>query len=202
MVSINKLSSLGYALGISLGVAFSGVVYATGPITDTFTTGNQLTAAQMTTIKNAVNDLQGNVPSTSCRTNAGAVDAGAIRVGPLCVDNTRAGPSVTWNDAVNTCRTAGKRLMTPGEYIAAKNAGTVSNMATNGEFEWVDSVSSSASTTDNDLADGYAGRMVVGYMGPATAAAIGGTAADGDIFFGNNAAYDATFNFIFFRCAR
>ncbi|MEX2162817.1 MAG: hypothetical protein WD823_01055 [Sulfuricaulis sp.] len=202
MSSINKLSSLGYALGILLGVALSGVVYATGPITDTFSPGGTLTADNMNNIKNAVNDLQGNVPSTSCRTNAGAVDAGAIRVGPLCVDNARQAANSTWNNAVNTCRTAGKRLMTPGEYIAAKNAGTVANMATNGEFEWVDSVSSSASSTDNDLADGYAGRMVVGYMGPATAAAIGGAALDGDIFFGNNAAYDAGFSFIFFRCAR
>ena len=201
MVSINKLSSLGYALGISLGVAFSGVVYATGPITNTFTAGDTLTADNMNIINNAVKDLQGNVPSTSCRNNAGAVDAGAIRVGPLCVDNTRAGPSVTWNDAVNTCRTAGKRLMTPGEYIAAKNAGTVSNMVTNGEFEWVDSVSSNGSA-DATVAGGIAGRMTVGYMGPATAANIGGTASNGDIFFGNNAAYDAPFDFIFFRCAR
>jgi len=190
MGSINKLSSLGYALGISLGVALSGVVYATGPITDTFTTGNQLTAAQMTTIKNAVNDLQGNVPSTSCRTNAGAVDAGAIRVGPLCVDNARQAANSTWNDAVNTCSTAGKRLMTPGEYIAAKNAGTVSDMATNGDFEWVDLVSHDGSV------GGTAGRLTVGFMGPSTT-------LSGAILTSVSNTYDAaTFSNVFFRCAR
>ena len=190
MGSINKLSSLGYALGISLGVAFSGVVYATGPITNTFTAGDTLTADNMNIINNAVKDLQGNVPSTSCRNNAGAVDAGAIRVGPLCVDNTRAGPSVTWNDAVNTCRTAGKRLMTPGEYIAAKNAGTVSDMATNGDFEWVDLVSHDGSV------GGTAGRLNVGFMGPSTT-------LSGAILTSVSNTYDAaTFSNVFFRCAR
>jgi hypothetical protein len=199
MSGINKLSSLGRALAISLAVAFSGAAYATGPITDTFTTGGTLTAAQMNNIKNAVNDLQGNVPSTSCRTNAGAVDAGAIRVGPLCVDDTRAGPSVSWNDAVNACRTAGKRLMTPGEYLAAKNAGTVSNMATNGELEWVDAVSSDH-TADNTIPGAGAGRMTVGYMGPSNAAGTNPPA--GEIMFGTNAAYDGAFGFIYYRCAR
>lgn len=204
MSSNKKRFTPGWVLGISLGLAGAGVVYAAGPITDIFTTGDTLTADNMNTIVNAVNDLQGNVPSTSCRDNTGAVDAGAIRVGPLCVDNTRAGPSVSWINAVIACNAAGKRLMTPSEYIAAKNAGTVADMATNGEYEWVDSVSSNASA-DTTLAGGYAGRLTAAYMGPATAAAIGGTSptpVDGDIFFGNNAAYDAIFGFIYYRCAR
>jgi len=146
MGSINKLSSLGYALGISLGVAFSGAVYATGPITDSFATDTILTQTKMDNIKNAVNDLQGNVPSTSCRDNAGDVDTNAARVGPLCVDKNQAvadftgcsadgttgcdavialnttGPATTgasWAQAQRACINAGKRLLTAGEWLAA-----------------------------------------------------------------------------------
>jgi hypothetical protein len=76
--------------------------------------------------------------------------------------------------------------------------GAITDMTTNGQYEWVDSVSSSASA-DTGLAGGHAGRLVVGYMGPSSGNA---GVVDGDIFFGNNAAYDATFAFIYYRCAR
>ncbi len=197
MSGINKHSLLRWVFGMVLGVATSGIAFA-GNVTGTFTTGDTLTAAKMTEIQNAVNDNDTRVDGM--QTGVPVCLTGMTRVGPICVDTTRSGPSVTWNNAVNACRTVGKRLLTPSEYIAAKNQGTIT--ALNGEFEWVDSVSSSASAADNTLADGYAGRMVVGYMGPATAATIGGVAADGDIFFANNAAYDAGYPFIFFRCAR
>jgi hypothetical protein len=154
----------------------------------------------MNNIKNAVNDLQGNVPSTSCRTNAGAVDAAATRVGPLCVDNARQAGTSSWNTAVNTCRTAGKRLLTPGEYVAAKNqAGAALGMNTDGVFEWVDSVSTDGSEDSNPVG-GIAGRLTVGYMGPSDGIATPNVPA-GEIFYGTNAAYDVDYGFSY-RCAR
>lgn len=201
MSGINKLSFLGRAMGMALGVVFSGAAFATGPITDTFSTGGTLTATQMNNLKNAVNDLQGNVPSTSCRTNAGAVDSAAVRVGPLCVESTRRAASDTWATAVTTCTTAGKRLPTPAEYMAIKGSGLVSDMATNGEFEWVDAATSSH-TADNTIPGAGAGRLRVGYMGPHTAVGIGGVAADGDIFFATNIAYDVGQSYIYYRCVR
>lgn len=196
MSSINKFSSIRWILGVLLGVVSTGVVYATGPINDTFSAGGTLTADNMNNIKNAVNDLQGNVPSTSCRTNAGAVDAGATRVGPLCVDNVRTGGSPTWTTAVNTCRAAGKRLLKPSEYIAAFNQGVITTTGNN-QYEWVDAVSSDGQA--NAAAGSLAGRMRVGYMGPGLAADVG---VDGDIFFATNVAYDAGFSIVFYRCAR
>jgi len=200
MSSNKKRFSAGWILGISLGLASSGAAYATGPITDTFATGTTLTATHMNNLKNAVNDLQGNVPSTSCRTNAGAVDAGATRVGPLCVETARKVTAATWIAAVTACNTAGKRLMTPGEYIAAKTqAGAALGMNTNNEFEWVDAASSNH-TANNTVPGAGSGRLMVGYMGPATAA-IMGSGADGDIMFGTNADYDVDYG-IFYRCVR
>ncbi len=197
MSSSNKHSLLRWIFGIALGVATNGITLA-GNVPATFATNDTLTAAKMNEIATAINDNDTRVDGM--QTGVPVCLTGMTRVGPTCVDNARTAGSPTWNDAVNACRAVGKRLLTPSEYIAAKNQGTIT--ALNGEFEWVDSVSSSASAADNTLADGYAGRMVVGYMGPATAATIGGVAADGDIFFANNAAYDAGFPFIFFRCAR
>jgi len=194
MRSNKKHFSPGWILGISLGLASSGAVYAAGPIADTFTAGGTLTATQMNNIKNAVNDLQGNVPSTSCRTNAGAVDAGATRVGPLCVDEVPQAAGSTWSAAVDFCRAAGKRLMTPGEYMAAKNQDAAGFGMTNGVLEWVDSTFS-----DGTLGGGTAGRMTVGYMGPDDGTNI----TVGDIFYATNASYDVTAEtFIFYRCAR
>lgn len=202
MSSNKKLFSPGLILGISLGLASSGAVYATGPITDTFGTGDTLTATHMNNIKNAVNDLQGNVPSTSCRTNAGAVDAGATRVGPLCVDNVRTGGAASWSAAVTACRIAGKRLLTPGEYIAAFNvAGGTLGMTTNGTFEWVDSVSSDG-VADAIPAGGLAGRLAVGYMGPSDGVTFDPAVPAGEIFYANNASYDVGDAIIFYRCAR
>ncbi|MCR4298133.1 MAG: hypothetical protein NUV75_05165 [Gallionella sp.] len=189
MSGINKLSSLAWAVVVSLGiVCSSGVVYATGPITNTFATSETLTAAKMNVINDAVKDLQGNVPSTSCRVNAGTVDAGATRVGPLCVDNARQAASQSWTAAVDFCRAANKRLLTPGEYLAAFNATVIT--AANGEFEWVDQVGHDGSV------GGTAGKLSAGYMGPSTT-------LTGQILFSTNVLYDDTSNGnIFFRCAR
>jgi hypothetical protein len=178
------------ASGVAMALVMSST--ALGAVT-IFTPSTTISSTDMNT--NFAN-LNGNLTDGTC------VGTPAMtRVGPTCVETARRAASSTWSAAVNTCRTAGRRLLTPGEYIAAKNLGTLTGMATNGELEWVDSVSTNGSA-DATVADGIAGRMTVGYMGPDTAANIGGTASDGDIFFGNNAAYDAPFNFIFFRCAR
>jgi hypothetical protein len=139
-------------------------------------------------------DLQTDV--TNLQNGTPTCATGMTAVGPTCVDDARQAVNATWSAAVDACRAAGKRLLTPGEYMAAKSLGTI--VADNGEYEWVDSVSSSASS-DSTLAGGLAGRLVVGYMGPS----LNNTGVtNGDIFFGNNAAYDAIFGYIYYRCAR
>jgi len=198
MSSIKKRFSLGLAVGLSLGLA-GGAAYA-GSIADTYTTGDTLTAAKMTNIKTAVGDNDTRITAIGAGTQTCL--AGMTKVGPTCVDTVRQAANSTWSAAVDTCRAANKRLLTPGEYMAAKNqAGAALGMNTNNEFEWVDSVSTSGSADSNPV-DGLAGRMIVGYMGPSTAATIG-SGVDGDIFFGTaSAPYDAGFIFIYFRCAR
>jgi hypothetical protein len=152
---------------------------------------------RVTTNEGDIADLQTDV--TALQNGTPTCGAGTTAVGPICVDNTRAAAGATWIAAVTACRTAGKRLMTPSEYMAAQSLGTVPDMATNGEFEWVDSVTSSASA-DTTLAGGHAGRLIVGYMGPSLSQT---GVTDGDIFFAVNATYDTTtLGIIYYRCAR
>ena len=62
MSSNKKLFSSSWVFGISLGLACStGVVFA-GSIADTYTTGDTLTATNMTNIKTAVNDNDTRMP--------------------------------------------------------------------------------------------------------------------------------------------
>lgn len=197
MSSNKKRFSLGWVVGISLGLACSAGVVNASSIADSYATGDTLTAAKMTAVKTAVNDNDTRI--TAIQAGTAACLTGMTKVGPICVDTVRQAAGTTWSVAVNTCRTANKRLLTPGEYMAAKNqSGAALGMNTSGEFEWVDSVASDAAT-DTTLAGGYAGRMTVGYMGPGTVAVV---PVDGDIFFATNAAYDAGFAYIYFRCAR
>jgi hypothetical protein len=218
MGSINKLSSLGYALGISLGVALSGVVYATGPITDTFTAGGTLTADNMNNIKNAVNDLQ--TSSGACTKNAGDDTGGVVRVGSICVDKFRARATlstcsgdgrtnctgvvalstatgtaldtVSYAQAARACANAGKRLLTPGEWVMvwtmAATAG-ISEITTDGAAEWV------ASAGDGG---GGAAELQGAYVGPD----MGGLSGPGVLGYRVNGTYRTGFNFIRFRCAR
>ena len=171
-------------ISVSVVLATAMATTAWGAVT-TFTSGTTISSADMNT--NFAN-LNGNLTDGAC------VGTPALtRVGPTCVESARRAASTTWSAAVTACRTAGRRLLTPGEYIAAKNQGVIT--AIDGEFEWVDSVASNAS------AAATAGRLTVGYMGPATAANIG-SGLDGDIFFATNADYDVGFGFIYYRCAR
>lgn len=280
----HKRSSLGWALVISLGIASSAGVVHAGSISDTYTTGDTLTATKMNNIKTAVDDndtrvsgviantqagalktavdanttatgnnataitnltnstttelnnLKGNYANGSCRTNAGAVDANMVRVGPVCVDknlaradftgcsadgttgcgaaialNTGGGSPTTnmsWAQAVRACTNAGKRLLTPGEYMAAYISGSLLETLDD-RLEFVDAMLSLSSTTPgvDPAGDGLAwsgdpsgpGPSVPaqgGYMGPRTA-------ATSKIQMITNVDYDATgFAFIVFRCAR
>ena len=157
---------------------------ALGAVT-VFAPSTTISSADMNT--NFAN-LNGNLTDGAC------VGTPALtRVGPTCVETARRAASTTWSAAATACRTAGRRLLTPGEYIAAKNQAVIT--ALNGEFEWVDSVASNATAATN------AGRLTVGYMGPALAADIG-SGVDGDIFFATNGDYDVGYGFIFYRCAR
>src|SRR3970040_939420 len=114
MSSSKKHFSLGTVLGVSLGLACSaGVVYA-GSIADTYTTGDTLTATKMTAVKTAVNDNDTRITAIGAGTQTCV--AGMTKVGPTCVDNVRTGGSTSWSVAVNTCKTANKRLLRPSEF--------------------------------------------------------------------------------------
>lgn len=102
MRSHNNRSTLSWAIGLSMGIAFStGAVYASS-IADTYTTGDLLTAAKMNNIKTAVND--NNTHSGTCQGND-STDI-MVRVGPLCVDKYEA--------SVWTLKTAGTIVGAPG----------------------------------------------------------------------------------------
>lgn len=212
MSSNQKHSSLGWTLAISLGIALSaGVVHASS-IGDTYTAGDTLTAAKMDNIKAAVNDNDTRIGTLTTTVGGHTTSIGTLTtdvnnlkngtptcatgmtaVGPICVDDTRQAANATWSEAVDTCRAAGKRLLTPSEYLSAKNSLSFSDMT---NFEWVDSVGADA--FDGATPPLPAGRLTVGYMGPDDGTNI----TAGDIFFASNAAYDAAFPFIYYRCAR
>lgn len=88
MSSIKKHFSVGWVAGIALGVACSTFA---GSISDTFNTGDTLTAAAMNNIKSAVN---GNVTDiTALQARAAALETGAppcpsgmSHVGSVCID--------------------------------------------------------------------------------------------------------------------
>jgi hypothetical protein len=200
MSSNTKLISRGWILGVSLGLVCStGAVFASD-ITDTYTTGDTLTAVKMTAIKTAVNDNDARLDAIAAGTQT--CGAGMTKVGPTCVDTVRQAANTSWSGAVDFCRTANKRLLRPSEYLAAYNLNAaVFGMDTNGTFEWVDSIGSNG-VADDVPAGGLAGRLTVGYMGPSDGTTFDPTVAAGEIFFANNAGYDSGEAIIFFRCAR
>jgi len=195
MSGINIYSFHRWILGIAL-VAISGIVLA-GPVTDPaipYVDGDSLNASKMNSIRNAVNDNDTRI--TALQNGTPTCGATMTAVGPTCVDNARQVTPVTWIAAVDVCRAAGKRLLTPSEYISAKNQGTIT--ALNGEFEWVDSVSSDQQSTITIKGGAGSGKMLVGYMGPSGVLVPAGT-----ILFGNDRFYDeAAAANIFTRCAR
>jgi hypothetical protein len=224
MSSSNKHSLLRWILGMALGVAASGIVLA-GSISDTYTTGDTLTATKMTAIKTAVNDNDTRInnlqtSSGACTKNAGDDTGGVVRVGSICVDKFRARATlgactgdgrtncagvvalstatgaaldtVSYAQAARACANAGKRLLTPGEWVMvwtmAATAG-ISEITTDGAAEWV------ASAGDGG---GGAAELQGAYVGPD----MGGLSGSGVLGYRLNGTYRTGFNFIRFRCAR
>jgi hypothetical protein len=186
MRSIKTSSLVRSALAVSLLFALGAGAAHAGSIADSYATGDTLDAAKMTNIKNAVNDNDTRI--TALQNGTQTCGAGMTRVGPTCVDNTLQAATGNWSVAVDTCRTANKRLLTPGEYVAAKNAGTIPGMTV---LEWVDSVA---------MGNGPAFTMLVGAIGPGT---TGGTAEKLESYvnytYNNSAGETDTFQY---RCAR
>jgi hypothetical protein len=183
MSGINKLSIAGWILGIALSVTTSGFVYA-GPVTNPdFASGDTLNAAHMNNIKGAVNDNDTKLNAIQAGTQTCA--AAMTRVGSTCVDNARQAANQSWQAAVIFCRAANKRLLTPGEWVAAQNQGVLTDRVDD-DLEWVDAVAFNT---------GAGNKMFAGYMG--TTAAL-----TSEIAFFDNQLYTAPFANIFFRCAR
>lgn len=215
-----KRSSLGWALGIFLGLVCAGVFVYADSITTTFNSGDTLHAADVNAIVNAVNQVQGNAGNGACVTNAGDDAGGMVRVGSVCVDKflSRLGASVlsgatptcstdgktcsavavstatgtinyqvSFAQAARACANAGKRLLTPGEWVAANAAGALSDV-TDGKAEYVSVMASGSGT--NPLTVGYIGTNIAG----------GGAGVPQG--FVNIAYNDNTSVFISFRCAR
>ena len=194
MSGINIYSFHRWILGIAL-VAISGIVLA-GPVTDPavpYVDGDSLNASKMNSIRNAVNDNDTRI--TALQNGTPTCGATMTAVGPTCVDNARQVTQTSWIAAVETCRAAGKRLLTPGEFIAAFNQNAAGfGITVNGQFEWVDSVAHSGLVSG--AAGNGQGKMHGGYMGPS--GILGG-----DFLFGNDRTYDqAALANIFYRCAR
>ena len=191
MSGINIYSFHRWILGIAL-VAISGIVLA-GPVTDPaipYVDGDSLNASKMNSIRNAVNDNDTRI--TALQNGTPTCGASMTAVGPSCVDTVRQAIQTSWIAAVETCRAAGKRLLTPGEFIAAFNQdATAFGITVNGQFEWVDSVF-------HDTTNPGQSKMTVGFMGPsALVTPVGG------IRFGNDRYYDeASSSNIHTRCAR
>jgi len=200
MSSNKKHVSLGWILGISLGLACSaGAVYA-GNISQVYTTATTVDVTMMDNVKTAVNDNDTRVTAIGAGTQTCL--SGMTKVGPTCVDNVRTGGSTSWSDAVDACTAVNKRLLRPSEYMAAYNQNAAGfGMDINGTFEWVDSVSSNGASDSNPVG-GLAGKLTVGYMGPSDGTTYDPGVAAGEIFYANNAVYDVGASIIYFRCAR
>jgi len=113
--------------------------------------------------------------------------------------------TITWARAARACANAGKRLLTPGEWIMARSFGSGvlsgAGMFIDGNSEWVDAVVATSPTEDNTGFDGN-GLFGVGRMGPAIGGS-GGSQASGVVGFLASGAYtDTGASTVGFRCAR
>jgi hypothetical protein len=221
MRSNNKRFSFGLAALFAVGIGASAVVLAE-PLTGLFSSGDTLTADKLN------NGLFGNLAAVPCVVNTGDSADGVVRVGPLCVDkyqarasfgacppsgvgaacaaivatSTAAGTaavSMSWSQAQRACNNAGKRLLTPGEWMAGFNAGAFADTATD-KFEFVDAFLTRTLAGGEDL--NSATKAQAGYIGRTTAAT-----PSGDIHVITNVNYDAlvtpTATFTWhFRCGR
>jgi hypothetical protein len=110
------------------------------------------------------------------------------------------GTVITWSMAARACANAGKRLLTPGEWMMARSFGStvVSGMFTDGNSEWVDIV---VATPDTTGATGN-GVFGVGRMGVDIGGSPGSTGPGNPGFVALDTATDLTNATVGFRCAR
>ena len=113
----NKRSSFGWAIGMSLGIACSAGIAHAGSISDTYNTGDTLTATTMTNIKNAVNDNDTRLNAVINNTQAGALKT--------AVDaNTAAITTINTTNATQTNDIANLQGGVPGATCAGNPAVT------------------------------------------------------------------------------
>jgi hypothetical protein len=190
-VNMNSFKKHFLVAGAAIAIIGGASVVFAGSISDTYNTNDTLTAAKMTTIKNAVNDNDTRI------TALGNCAAGMTKVGATCVDQAQVGNSMSWGQALDACRLAGKRLLTPGELYAAFKAGAIS--ITDGNSEWVDAVVAEGS---DNTGFGGSGSFGVGRMGP-DIGSTGGTSGSGVLgFVATDTAVDVPGSSVGFRCAK
>ena len=192
----------------------------TGSITSLTGTVNTLTTS--------VTNLQ--TGAGTCTPNAGDDPDGIVRVGAICVDKYQAradftgcaldgttgcttiatstsgasaATSMSWAQAARACANAGKRLLTPGEWLTANTLGTLVGIA-DGKSEWVDAVVSIDPTGNNTgvNGDGTIGVGIIGLNigGSGSGGATSGTGVPGFVAEDGYAAPSGTTRG--FRCAR
>jgi hypothetical protein len=118
MSSSNKRISLGWALGISLGLACSAGVVHAGSIGDSYATGGTLTATNMDNIKSAVNDNDTRTTTNSTQitniinnTQAGTLKTEVDKITPI-INNTQTGTLKTQVDKISGIETTVNNLNT------------------------------------------------------------------------------------------
>jgi len=125
---------------------------------------------------------------TTCNAD-GTDNAGVCNIVAQSVNTTPIdGNKITWAQAQRACTNAGKRLLTPGEWMAAFSSGLTADMATVNKEDYVDSVANGGANT----------KMRGGYMGPTSG-------ASGIEFSTNALPYDVApvlASVFGFRCAR
>jgi len=195
MSSSKNRFSIGLAFGVSLGLAISTGVVNAGSISQIYDTSTPVDTTMMNNVKTAVND--NNTRVTALETGTPPCPTNMTRVGATCIDQAEVGNSTTWAQAIDTCRVAGKRLPTPGEFYAAFSSAAFTLV--NGNSEWVDAV---VTAGNDNTGNGGNGTFGVGRMGPDIGAG-GGTSGNGILgFIAIDTATDAVGTTVGFRCAR
>lgn len=137
----NKRFSIGWTLGIALGVASGAALVHAVTLPHTFTAGDTISASQMNENFETLNNAIDGCPDGMARVGNGCIDTNAQLVtsippgcqptGNGCTDivaenaDTAAGVPYSWGQAVAVCTNAGKRLATPTELLAGANTGAI-----------------------------------------------------------------------------
>lgn len=175
MDSNRKRFSFGWYTGALLGVTFSGAVVYAVTLPHTFTDGTTISASQVNANFTALSTAIDGCPTDMVRVGASCIDTAAKYVtaaasgcgvsgagctgSTLTVGTTPASPAFaySWGQAVAACTSAGKRLASGAEIIAAANAQSIqvpdsTSASPTGSFQYVDA---SAARSGSDLS--YAG---------------------------------------------